>query len=247
MSEVCVSSPETKPLSRLRIVSPGEERPEDDRALVAGVRAGEPGAAGRVWDRYASLVRGILRHMLSPVDVEDAIQDAFLRLFRDLGSLRDPAALRSFLIGITLHVAKSELRRRAAPSAGCFSSTTVSSRTRGPRRGRMGRTARAAVLPPLPGARAHQRRAPHGVRASLRRRARPRGDVDGAGLLSRGRPRGAWPTRPSACISWRRPIRSWPLAHLESRARRPSRDASPTKGAAKGACARRTCARRPGR
>ncbi len=77
-----------KPLSRLRIVSPGEERPEDDRALVAGVRAGEPGAAGRVWDRYASLVRGILRRMLGPVDVEDAIQDAFLRLFRDLGSLR---------------------------------------------------------------------------------------------------------------------------------------------------------------
>jgi RNA polymerase sigma-70 factor (ECF subfamily) len=37
-----------------------------------------------------------------------------LRLFRDLGSLRDPAALRSFLIGITLHVAKSELRRRRA-------------------------------------------------------------------------------------------------------------------------------------
>jgi RNA polymerase sigma-70 factor (ECF subfamily) len=103
-----------KPPSRLRIVSPGEERPEDDRALVARVRTGEPGAAGRMWDRYASLVRGILRRMLGPVDVEDAIQDAFLRLFRDLGSLRDPAALRSFLIGITLHVAKSELRRRRA-------------------------------------------------------------------------------------------------------------------------------------
>jgi RNA polymerase sigma-70 factor (ECF subfamily) len=48
------------------------------------------------------------------VDVEDAVQDAFLRLFRDLDSLRDPSALRSFLIGIALHVAKSELRRRRA-------------------------------------------------------------------------------------------------------------------------------------
>jgi RNA polymerase sigma-70 factor, ECF subfamily len=105
---------EDRPLSRLRIVSPGEERPEDDSVLVAGVRAREPGAAGRMWDRYASLVRGILRRMLGPVDVEDGVQDAFLRLFRDLGSLRDPAALRSFLIGITLHVAKSELRRRRA-------------------------------------------------------------------------------------------------------------------------------------
>jgi RNA polymerase sigma-70 factor (ECF subfamily) len=105
---------ENRPLSRLRIVSPDVEREEDDTALVAGVQAKERGAAGRMWDRYAPLVRRILRRMLGPVDVEDGVQDAFLRLFRDLGSLRDPAALRCYLIGITLHVAKSELRRRRA-------------------------------------------------------------------------------------------------------------------------------------
>jgi RNA polymerase sigma-70 factor (ECF subfamily) len=99
---------------RLRIVAPDERRQDDDASLVAGVVAREPGAAGRMWDRYASLVRRILRRMLGPVDVEDAVQDAFLRLFRDLGALRDPLALRSYLIGITLHVAKSELRRRRA-------------------------------------------------------------------------------------------------------------------------------------
>jgi RNA polymerase sigma-70 factor (ECF subfamily) len=105
---------ESKPPSRLRIVPHDEPREEDDASLVAGVQARHPGAAGRMWDRYASLVRRILRRMLGPVDVEDGVQDAFLRLFRDLGSLRDPSALRSFLIGITLHVAKSELRRRRA-------------------------------------------------------------------------------------------------------------------------------------
>lgn len=104
----------SKAPSRLRVVSPGERREEDDAALVAGVMAREPGAAGRMWDKYAALMRRILRRMLGPVDVEDGIQDAFLRLFRDLGSLRDPTALRSFLIGVTLHVAKSELRRRRA-------------------------------------------------------------------------------------------------------------------------------------
>jgi RNA polymerase sigma-70 factor (ECF subfamily) len=67
-----------------------------------------------MWDRYAWLVRRVLRRMLGPIDVEDSVQDAFLRLFRDLGSLRDPATLRSYLLGITLHVAKSELRRRRA-------------------------------------------------------------------------------------------------------------------------------------
>jgi RNA polymerase sigma-70 factor (ECF subfamily) len=103
-----------RPPSRLRIVSPDDAQAEDDAALVAGVRAREPGAAGRMWDRYAALVRRILRRILGPVDVEDGVQDAFLRLFRDLHTLRDPSALRSFLIGITLHVAKSELRRRRA-------------------------------------------------------------------------------------------------------------------------------------
>jgi RNA polymerase sigma-70 factor (ECF subfamily) len=107
-------SAENRPLSRLRIVSPDNQGKEDDAALVAGVRANAPGAAGRMWDRYASLVRRILRRTLGPVDVEDGVQDAFLRLFRDLDSLRDPSALRSYLIGITLHVAKSELRRRRA-------------------------------------------------------------------------------------------------------------------------------------
>jgi RNA polymerase sigma-70 factor (ECF subfamily) len=100
---------------RLRVVAPGERREEaDDAPLVAAVLAREPGAAGRMWDRHAPLVRRILRRMLGPVDVEDAIQDAFLRLFRDLESLRDASALRSYLIGITLHVARSELRRRRA-------------------------------------------------------------------------------------------------------------------------------------
>jgi RNA polymerase sigma-70 factor (ECF subfamily) len=105
---------EGKPPSRLRIVSADEPSEHDDAALVARIRANEPDAAGRMWDRYAPLVRRILRRMLGPVDVEDGVQDAFLRLFRDLRSLREPSALRSFLIGITLHVARSELRRRRA-------------------------------------------------------------------------------------------------------------------------------------
>ncbi|HEX3773370.1 MAG TPA: RNA polymerase sigma factor [Polyangiaceae bacterium] len=103
---------ESKP--HLRIVSAAERPEEDDALLVARVRAKEPAAAGRIWDRYAFLVRRLLRRMLGPVDVEDCVQDAFLRLFRDLGSLREPAALRGFLLGITIHVAHSELRKRRA-------------------------------------------------------------------------------------------------------------------------------------
>jgi len=72
-------------------------------------------AAVYVWERYSVMVRRILQRSLGPsVDVDDAVQESFLRLFRDIGTLRKPSALRSFLIGITLHVATSELRRRRA-------------------------------------------------------------------------------------------------------------------------------------
>jgi len=88
---------------------------DDDAALVAAVRARDPRAPGLVWDRYASLVRRILARGLGPTEaVDDPLQDVFLRLFRDLDTLREPAALRSYIIGITLHVATSELRKRRA-------------------------------------------------------------------------------------------------------------------------------------
>jgi RNA polymerase sigma-70 factor (ECF subfamily) len=114
MRNTPVTAGRPKP-SVIRVVPPPQEVPEDDTALVAAVRSGAPRAAARVWDRYASLVRRLLRRTLGPsADVDDALQEVFMRLFRDLGSLRDPAALRSFLIGITMHVATSELRRRRA-------------------------------------------------------------------------------------------------------------------------------------
>jgi RNA polymerase sigma-70 factor, ECF subfamily len=85
----------------------------DDAALVRAVMAGDEGAAGAVWERHAPLVRRVLRRSLGPYeDVEDLVQESFLRFFRCLGELRDPAALRSFLFGVALRVARAELRRR---------------------------------------------------------------------------------------------------------------------------------------
>src|SRR3984957_15385995 len=87
--------------------------PTDDAALARLAAARDPRAAAALWDRYATLVRGILRRTLGPsADVEDLVQDAFIGLFRTLPGLRDPDALRSFVVGTALRVARSELRRR---------------------------------------------------------------------------------------------------------------------------------------
>lgn len=85
----------------------------DDAAIVRAVAAGDEAAAVIVWQRYAPMVRSILRRSAGPGDdVEDPVQEVFLRFFRQVGGLRDPGALRPFLAGIAMHVAVSGLRRR---------------------------------------------------------------------------------------------------------------------------------------
>lgn len=85
----------------------------DDEALARAAAAGHPGAASVIWTRFAPLCRRLLRRTLGPGDeVEDHVQETFLRFFRVAGDLRDPSLLTSFIIGITMRVARSELRRR---------------------------------------------------------------------------------------------------------------------------------------
>jgi len=107
-----VSPAFTAPRPHLALV--GRDAPDaDDAALVRAVVEGQASAPGLVWDRYATLVHAILSRSLGPgADVDDQVQVAFVELFREAKNLRDPSALRSFLIGITLRVGRAELRRR---------------------------------------------------------------------------------------------------------------------------------------
>jgi RNA polymerase sigma-70 factor (ECF subfamily) len=93
-------------------IRPGRDAEVDDAALVREALAGNPRAHGAIWRRYGSLVRSKLGRSLGTQDVEDQVQEVFLRLFEYLEQLRDPNALRSFIIGITLRTAGTELRRR---------------------------------------------------------------------------------------------------------------------------------------
>lgn len=85
----------------------------DDGELVRAAAAGHPGAAKVIWDRYSRLVRSLLRRSMGPEgEVEDLLQEVFLRFFERAGTLRDTGALRSFVVGITLRVARDALRKR---------------------------------------------------------------------------------------------------------------------------------------
>ena len=96
----------------------------DPERLVQAVASGDERAAALLWDSYSKVVRGILRRSLGPTgDHEDLLQEVFIRLFRELHRLREPRALRSFLIGITLRVIAGERRRRRMRAWLCLTSS----------------------------------------------------------------------------------------------------------------------------
>jgi RNA polymerase sigma-70 factor (ECF subfamily) len=83
-----------------------------DEELARAACDGDPRAAIAIWRRYGIQVRSKLLRWIGAHDLDDHVQEVFSRLFEQLPRLRQRSALRSFLIGITLRVACTELRRR---------------------------------------------------------------------------------------------------------------------------------------
>jgi RNA polymerase sigma-70 factor (ECF subfamily) len=84
-----------------------------DAELVVGLERGDEAAASVAWHRHSGRVVRLLRRMLGPdQEIDDLCQDVFLRLFSSVKNLRDPSALGSFIVAITLRVSQKELRRR---------------------------------------------------------------------------------------------------------------------------------------
>lgn len=89
----------------------------DDEALARALIAGQPQAARIAWQRFSPLVRRILRRALGPGgEVEDLVQDVFLRLFTKVSALREPKVLPAFVISIATFTLRQELRRRKLKS-----------------------------------------------------------------------------------------------------------------------------------
>jgi RNA polymerase sigma-70 factor, ECF subfamily len=84
-----------------------------DSELVEAVARGDTAAVGVAWDRYSHLVRGVLRSNLG-VDaaVEDLLQEVFIAFLRGASELRDPTALRAYLVSVAVRLVLVELRRR---------------------------------------------------------------------------------------------------------------------------------------
>jgi RNA polymerase sigma-70 factor (ECF subfamily) len=99
--------------ARVLSLRPSSNIYDDDAALARALIDRRPTAPAAMWTRFAPMVHRMLRRTLGPGhDIEDVVQDVFMCVFQKVGGLREPRALRGFVISVTALTARYELRRR---------------------------------------------------------------------------------------------------------------------------------------
>ncbi len=83
----------------------------EDAGLVAAARSGDRDAFGRLYERHARLVHGILLARVPRSDAADLVQDVFLTALHRLSSLRDDAAFSGWVAMIARNRAMDYHRR----------------------------------------------------------------------------------------------------------------------------------------
>lgn len=86
---------------------------ELNEELVGDLRARHPEALERLLDEYGRLLQAVAFHILrSHADAEEIVIDTMVTAWERIGSLRDPAALRPWLLRIAARQALARRRRR---------------------------------------------------------------------------------------------------------------------------------------
>jgi RNA polymerase sigma-70 factor (ECF subfamily) len=82
-----------------------------DETLVERLRAGEESAVDELAARYSSRIRQLaLRHVKSPEDADEVVQDVLLKVYQKIEAFRGDSALSSWIYRITFNTAMSRLR-----------------------------------------------------------------------------------------------------------------------------------------
>jgi RNA polymerase sigma-70 factor (ECF subfamily) len=85
-----------------------------DSTWVAAAREGDRRAFGQLYERYARMVHGVLLARVPVGEVDDLVQDVFIRALRRLSTLREAASFAAWLAAIARNVA-SDYHRRLRP------------------------------------------------------------------------------------------------------------------------------------
>jgi RNA polymerase sigma-70 factor (ECF subfamily) len=91
---------------------------ENDRELVRAARGGDRAAYGRLYERYAPMVHGVLLARVAPELVDDLLQDVFLKAMTQLRSLREEDHFGGWIAAIARNRAADHYRRAREIAAG---------------------------------------------------------------------------------------------------------------------------------
>lgn len=86
----------------------------DDAILVRTAQEGDRAAFGRLYERHARMVHGVLLAKVPVGAVDDLVQDVFLRALRRLSTLRESGSFGAWLVAIARNLA-NDYHRRSLP------------------------------------------------------------------------------------------------------------------------------------
>lgn len=107
------SSGRNKPSRRrvLTIVGARIGQSSADETLVERLKARDQSAVSDLAARYSSRIRQLaLRHLKSPEDADEVVQDVLLKVYQKIEAFRGDSALSSWIYRITFNTAMSRLR-----------------------------------------------------------------------------------------------------------------------------------------
>jgi RNA polymerase sigma-70 factor, ECF subfamily len=85
----------------------------DEVQLVRDLQARQPAASVHFYARFAQPVRGLIFRILGrDSELEDTVQEVFVRAIESIPRLRDASALRSWVMGIAVRTARIRLQSR---------------------------------------------------------------------------------------------------------------------------------------
>lgn len=99
-------------LSRLARVQSLPSDVLDEELLLEALRAGNQDAYRSLYVHYLPRVVNLCRVLLRDAGVEDAVQETFLKVFRNIQSFRGESRLTTWIHRIATNVCLTELRRR---------------------------------------------------------------------------------------------------------------------------------------
>ena len=86
---------------------------EEAEELHAAILSGAPGWQKRSFDEFHGLVHGLLIKCLGPnAEILDLVSEVFLTFFENAQRIREPSAVRSYLVSITMNKARRQFRQR---------------------------------------------------------------------------------------------------------------------------------------